>query len=401
MQYSMTRDIPTRLCISASFHEDEMTKLLENSDTDSGKTPLALAAESVVNTILQKEGLLALSAPIITLDTGKKDGSHAFQCTFETVPPVSLPEDLSSLELRFPREEGEHTHLQEVVDQYLSQNAELVPVHEKRCPAEDEIVLADICGAGENGPVPGMRSLNQKIRLKASAAAPLPEVVALLKTLRPGESAETRVVCPADYPDPLMRGRPVVMTVTLRAIYREIRPAFGDAFAQKKGFKDVFQLKQALFEYAARTYLQRMQRIARETLLDQLMETRTVPVPQALHRRFLEIRLRSVRDFFASADMDAAQLEAVLERIRPEAEAQAMRDARRHTFLLALALREKLVVTTDELEEKLRELAEYQHTPYEELHASMWNNGGINDLYEKLLAEKSLALLGRSARIAA
>ena len=55
----------------------------------------------------------------------------------------------------------------------------------------------------------------------------------------------------------------------------------------------------------------------------------------------------------------------------------------------------------DELEEKLRELAEYQHTPYEELHASMWNNGGINDLYEKLLAEKSLALLGRSARIAA
>ena len=31
----------------------------------------------------------------------------------------------------------------------------------------------------------------------------------------------------------------------------------------------------------------------------------------------------------------------------------------------------------------------------------MWNNGGINDLYEKLLAEKSLALLGRSARIAA
>ena len=246
-----------------------------------------------------------------------------------------------------------------------------------------------------------MRSLNQKIRLKASAAAPLPEVVALLKTLRPGESAETRVICPADYPDPLMRGRPVVMTVTLRAIYREIRPAFGDAFAQKKGFKDVFQLKQALFEYAARTYLQRMQRIARETLLDQLMETRTVPVPQALHRRFLEIRLRSVRDFFASADMDAAQLEAVLERIRPEAEAQAMRDARRHTFLLALALREKLVVTTDELEEKLRELAEYQHTPYEELHASMWNNGGINDLYEKLLAEKSLALLGRSARIAA
>ena len=58
-------------------------------------------------------------------------------------------------------------------------------------------------------------------------------------------------------------------------------------------------------------------------VLDQLMETRTVPVPQALHRRFLEIRLRSVRDFFASADMDAAQLEAVLERIRPEAEAQA------------------------------------------------------------------------------
>ena len=89
MQYSMTRDIPTRLCISASFHEDEMTKLLENSDPDSGKTPLALAAESVVNTILQKEGLLALSAPIITLDTGKKDGSRPFPFP-RIFPPLSF-----------------------------------------------------------------------------------------------------------------------------------------------------------------------------------------------------------------------------------------------------------------------------------------------------------------------
>ena len=108
MQYSMTRDIPTRLCISASFHEDEMTKLLENSDPDSGKTPLALAAESVVNTILQKEGLLALSAPIITLDTGKKDGSHAFQCTFETVPKNAYRLVTSRRRGLIPRESGDY-----------------------------------------------------------------------------------------------------------------------------------------------------------------------------------------------------------------------------------------------------------------------------------------------------
>ena len=397
MKYEIVRESPTTLVITAHFIEEDIETFLAESRYQD-RAPVAVVAEKIVDRIVQKEGLLALSSPAVTY-AKTAENAYSLSCKVETVPFIDIPEDLSSFELRFPHQEGKSEYLQHVVDQYLSQNATLESIKEKRNPIDGEILLVDICGKCDGVKVPGMCVTYKKIRLKFNAADSQPEVLDLLRNMTAGETATTSICCPDDYPDPLVRGKQISMTVVLHDIYTEHLPAFDEQLAQKKGFKNIFQLKQALFEYAARTYLQKMQQIARDELLEKIIADLVFPVPAVLHTRFLESRMKAMRQFFSSVQMEKDRLESALQRVRPEMERLAMSDARKHTFLLALGLREKLVVTTGEIENEIRRVADMSQTLYEKLHESIWNGGGINDIYEMLLAQKALDLLGKSATV--
>lgn len=354
---------------------------------------LAEAAERMLNAILEKEGLRPLSTPL--LHPGE-EGKGAFRCRFEVLPPVSLPEDLCSLELRLPCQ-ADPAALQKTVDALLRQNAQLIPVSVSRPPRPGEVVVVDVNGFYEGRPVPGMQGRNQ--RLTMAEGPELPAVLRAVAGLLPGQSADFALRCPDNYPDPLLRGKQIEGQVVLQGIFREEKPEFDDGLARRLGFPGLPQLKQAVYEFALGKEMERLQEDARRDLLARVVEHLDITPPRCLVLRAFKRRLGEAREFLSIPGEEREEAAASLLRMRDDMVAAATEEARVETFLLALARHEGIQVAPAELEAEIRSLAEeWQESP-DEVRKELEANGGINTVEEMILARKAMALMARKATV--
>lgn len=405
MKYDISHPSPVSCLIQIHLSQEDINEIPASSESSGARNNLNIAqknnisskleasVDNAVNRVLQKEKLRPLSTPI--LQTEDISTLH-FSCKFEVLPPVPLPEDLTKLELHFPYV-ASSTALQDAVNALLSQHAKLVQIKEKRVPCEGDIALVDVTGRYNGKRVSGMCIKNQKIRITNDADQP--ELLQSLRVLLPGEEGQTSVLCPEDYPDPLMRGKEITLFVRLRELYREERPAFDEAFAHRLGFKKSAQLKQALFEFTMRKQMLHMQEKARRKLLDAVVGPLDFPVPSSLILRNLRQRISEAKEFFLNGGTPPEEIETILKRMHDTNLEEARTEAKIQTFLLALAEREKICVTLKETENEIRRLAKSWNESFEEVRSEMWKNGTVNDIQDILLARKALDLMAKQAAI--
>ena len=406
MQYAISRPSPVACLVDihlsledieecARAPEQKLSRHRQVRTTKKGKERSALeaAAEHAMNRILQKEGLRPLSSPVLQVEN---EETMQISCTFEVLPPIPLPEDLSRLELHLP-DRTSSTALQDAVNALLSQHSKLVQVKERRSPQQGDIALVDVTGRYNGKRVSGMCAEHQKFRITDETEQP--ELLQVLHSLLPGQEGHFSLSCPEEYPDPLMRGKTILFSVRLISLYREERPAFDQVLAEKLGFKKLSLLKQALYEFTMQKEMRLLQEEARKKLLERVVVPLDFPVPSSLVVRSLRQRMSEAREFFRLGGTHPEETEGILKRMRDECLSEARKEAKIQAFLLALAEREKLQVTMEETEKEIRQLAESQNESFESLRNDMWEDGTVNDIQDILLARKALNLMAAQASI--
>lgn len=373
--------------LEARFHDEIVSNATDN------------LVNNHVTSVLTKENLNPITR--IEYEAGsdsglERDKDFSFAFSFEVLPEISLPDDLSALSVEVESPDLKPEELEQLTHRIRQSMATLEEVTENRLPQEGDVVLVDVDGSFEGKPVPGMKAENFLVQIHASDS-PL-EVDAIIRTLHAGEENTGMVTCPADFPDVSLRGKPIEMKVKVHKVHTEVLPEMDDELAKKSGFADIGQMRRAIFEQSMRNKMIEVRGDAQQKLLDSLLENLDFPLPESMVTMHTQAYMSEARRHLQEQGLDEEAVEAALANVTEEANTQAKAQAKAQAFLAALAFREKVRVTEKELEQQVQRIAKENRQDPAKLNETLWRTGMIDSIRDRMLSAKTMDYLFNKAQ---
>lgn len=356
-----------------------------------------LLADDNIMSALKKEGIRPLCPSQYHGEPAKEGQPFTCRSSFDVLPDIDLP-DLTSLSVIVPDPKPSDDALNMMLDQALRREAVLEDVTD-RTPMDNDLLTVDVRGVVDGLSLPGMTSENFRLQLlPQKEGEKVPEMDPIVRSLHVGETGRGVMLCPDNYPDPTMRGREVALEVTLRRIQQEVLPPLTDETAQKLGYKTFEELKADVWQQTFAARMREIQRESKHRLMEEILEKLDFPLPESLVARFFREHQRDAAHYLKRQKADEETIRRMQENMRGESMDFARKKAKGHTFLLALAQREGIVVSGKEAEEAVRVMTKNSGQNYDEIRKTFWETGVISAMQERMIADRALERLFHSAR---
>lgn len=319
----------------------------------------------------------------------------SFSFTFETLPDdIKLPEDLSALTVEMDSSEATEEEVAAFTKRLLKSTATLEEVKEARLPENGDIVTIDVDGDVDGKAVPGMKVENYSIQLsEPQDGKELSELDKIIRGLHAGEEGTGTMVCPEDHIDETLRGKTVNLRVKLNKISREILPELDEEFAKKVGFPDLESLKKMITDQANHNKVTNARAEAERKLLNSVLEGQTFPLPEAVVKAQQEDYENEVREYLGQQGLDKAAIDESIKNMAEDSRKQAEERARVQVFLTALARREKIEVSPQEVDMQIMQMARQYNQDFHKLREALYQNGAVNDIQDRMVNSKAMSLM--------
>jgi trigger factor len=357
------------------------------------------ATQELINQSWEKavsdHDLHPLTKPVVELMEAKPGNPLKFKLSFEVLPEVE-PHDYKGIAMTAQPAVVEEADVDRALEGQREQFAEFVPVEEGEV-RKGHLVTLTVDGTfeGEGKPfheddvscVVGDPQTNETFSENLSGA-------------RSGETRSFAVDYPMEYHRKRFAGKRVHYQVLVKDIKDKQLPDLNDDFAKDFGGAENLQEFRAKVrdDLMAKAVLS-AENTAKEALIDQVVRSHTFDIPDSMIREELGDYVRNVAAGLArqGIDINKASIDwnKIFEQERPRAE-QAVRRA---IVLNAVAGRENLEVTEDELEHELQALAQATRKSSVALRAQLEKDKRIQGFKEHLLRKKALDFIFRNANI--
>lgn len=326
-----------------------------------------------------------------------RDGDFTYSIEFEVAPTLDLPEYKGQVAEEVDVVVSDE-EVAEVESRILANNAEVKVIEDVRPPKDGEVASVSFGAYQGDKIVDGIQAENFDLVLGENQA--LPEFEELLKTMTSGESGETEVTFPADFINTNLAGQTVTMKAKLHAVKERIVPEMDDEVAKKAGFKDVETMRTGIRESYASQRKQMNKSTAQSELLRSIIDgIDEFPLPPAM----VEDRIdRLVQDLEYKLDRQGKGFQSLgktPEQLREDFRAEAEQTVKTEIFLLAVASKEGLEISPEEIESTMTQLAMQTRQPLHELKKYYEDNNLIVPLKDRLLCDKASELIYDSAEI--
>ena len=351
-----------------------------------------------VRKALAAEGLLPVTSFVYEGGNALRGREFRFSVSFGYLPEGEEP-DFSSLSVKEKVPAADAEQDAAALRDMLGRIAERVPVQEGR-PQDGDIVQAEVTGRMDGRILPGMNTGPCRMRLMPlRPGEKAPDLDPVVRSLNVGETGAGTTVCPDNYPDPSLRGRDIELTVSLRAVEREILPPLTEETARRLGFGGVEALKAAAHGLALERSRARARMEAKRELAALLEAWEGVEPPAVLVEHGRREALRRSRQYLQSRYDSPDRLKEILAIMKEEAEQAARKKAVRRTLLLLWARGEGLDIREAELDKVLAGRAAAQKSDPASYRSSLVRGGEEYEIRAAMLEERALeALLSRVLR---
>jgi len=188
---------------------------------------------------------------------------------------------------------------------------------------------------------------------------------------------------PDDFADEAKRGQTRDIRVTLHEVKRQQLAELDDAFAREVGdFDSLEALRRAVRDDLEKEAAQEADARVRADLIEQIVAANRVAAPRPLVERVMYA-------YAQAYGIPEERWEQFATEFRPVAEVQVRRDL----VLDAVVERHGLRATAEELDGRIRELAERRRMPAEQLRASLEKAKRLRDVERSLTEEKVFTFL--------
>ncbi|HMZ53401.1 MAG TPA: trigger factor [Nitrospira sp.] len=392
-----------------------------------GKAPLQLLEKRYAKTIeedvirslvpdfydraIRQAGIMPVLVEIPPLERVKvkKDTPFSFTATVEIKPTIELRDYKAPNPISLKQDQRTVTdeQVQKALEVLREQMAQLHPAPAGAVLAEGDYAVLDIEGTLDNKPLDGTAKTGHLHKMGSNASVLGVDVEPHLAGKKEGEVVTISQAYPASHPDTRVAGKTVTFACTIKSVKRKQLPALDDEFAKDCGpYQSLQEIREKLRAEMERALKKDIEDSYKDTILKRLAETHHFDLPgtlverelSAMVRQQLQSRQRKPGDGatapHAAQSDDAKQLQ---EEYRPEAE----RRVKVGLILEALAAKEGITVTNEDLSNEVTRLASEVKLSVEEV-TRMIRAGGqetLDDLRSRILADKALDFVYKHAMI--
>lgn len=285
--------------------------------------------------------------------------------------------------------------------EYLRQkNARLVAV-EDRPVQEGDIAIIDFEGFIDGRPLEGGK--NENYSLEIGSKSFVPGFEDQLIGVRAGEEKEIKITFPEGYRSEELSGKDAVFKVRVKEIKKKELPELDDEFA-----KDVseFETLKELKDDIENKLKQGLEEISRSTLestvINRAVENAQVDIPQVMIENEIDIL---IQDFSSKLSYSGTNLEQYLkynnlteEDLRNRFKDEAYHNVKRALVLEAIAEVEGIQATDDEIENKVKEIAEKYNQNPEEFRKKLGERQ-VEIIKDNIVMKKTVDFLIQNSKI--
>jgi trigger factor len=363
-----------------------------------------LVSKSYHDAVEQEQLRVASLTNIEDIQFGE-DKSMRFRATVVTAPEFELP-DYKNIPVQLPDIKVAESEVEAALERLRDQSADFVDVPERALQMGDFAVL-DFEGSVDDKPIreiapEASKNLHggKKFWLHLAPENFLPKFCEQLIGLKPGETRLVIVNLPDDFPVKELAGKKADYAVTLREVKEKVLPPIDDALAGKLvAGKTLAELRQ-MIEHDLEHGKQRDTERAKEgQILKYLHEQIQFELPPALlqneTRRALAELVQRNRERGVTDDMLKDKEKELID----AAAGMAAHRLKTNFILHRIAQREKIQVTKEDLDLRVRqEAARYDISP-EKMRKELQQRNALDDVAEQLLLAKTLDFLKANVSI--
>ena len=347
---------------------------------------------------VREAGVHPVDDPVIEdVHLDKKEHGLRFTATVEVQPPVEPPR-YEGLVVEGEEVEVTEEDVARTLETLREANAQLVAV-EDRPVARGDWVLVDYQARMDGKPLPELAGKDAWVEVGAGRL--LPGFDEQLIGAKAGENRDVALTLPEDYVREDLAGKPVVFQVHVKEIKVRVLPELDDEFARDLGeYENLEALRQKVRERLAVEKAKAAEKRVKARLLQQLVDSHPMEVPEALVERRLRTLVERTREdmILSGRDPKAMALdEAYLrEKLAPVARSQV----KGYLLLQAIADKEGIQVTDADVEQALKDIArETRQSPETVRQLYLQREGSLESLRRMIREEKALDRVYEKAEV--
>jgi trigger factor len=346
-----------------------------------------------VEEALQERGIEPIDTPNVR-DVALEEGQPLrFTAAIETVPPFD-PGDLSTLTATRTRVAITEDAIEQTLQRLRERAGKSEPV-EGRPATDGDTVVADLVRQDASGP-----DRHEGVSIEIGSKANPPGFDEQLIGVNPGDEKTFSIHFPEDYTVQEMANTDVTYSVAVKEVRRRVLPDLDDEFAKDVGeFDSLSALRDRIQTDLQAEADENAARQLRGDVLKQLAERITFELPTSLVEREIDRRLEEFARQLMQQNVDPRQAGIDWGQFREAQREPARAGVASALVLDALARREGLVVTEQEIDQEIERFATRAGRTPAALRAQFEKEGGIGRLVAGLRREKAVDLALSRARI--
>ena len=345
-------------------------------------------------------------SPVRSPNVGELDFEEGealkYVAEFEVKPTFELP-GYAGLKVRLDPPPDPEEVLEKRLDALQEKHSSLITIEDRGVDLGDYAVI-DLHGrfiSEEGLPLVGLDPIaDENVVLEIGGEQTHEAFTKALLGLNVAEEKVFQVSYPPDYPDRKLAGERVEFTVQLNNIKNKQVPPLDDDFARDIGdFDNLEELKGSLLEEVSQQAEAGREEEIRNKTVEALVDLTTFEVPEVLVEEVVDNKLQEFAFSLASRGVDPAKAGLDWYKMRDEFQAPARKEVRAHFGLEAVAGKEEIEVTEEEVDSEIKRLSESSQESSAKVRQYFAEDEHREELLGRLKRKKVIDLLVEKATV--
>lgn len=341
---------------------------------------------------VEKDELRVVGQPNISDLHYERGQPIRFKADFEVAPDFEIA-NYHGLPVKYEEPVVTEEDLAARLEQTRERRAEFVNLDPR--PIEDKdyvvVLLKSISGLAEG--------IEQDSTIEVGGADTFPSFTEALLGASPGESKEAEVTYPEDYGEPRLANKTVRFSLTPKVIQKKELPALDDEFARDLGdYQTLDELRDAVRKSIFHEKQHAAQQVAKEALIDRLVEANDFPIPETYVNRQIENQLSMQLRQVTGREVDLSKLNLDWEKVKEKQRDPALRSVKASLLLEKVSDKEGIRATKDEVDREVQRIAQQEREPIPVTRAKLDKDGTLARIASHIQTDKTLQFLFEQAQ---
>jgi len=347
----------------------------------------ALIGDSFPDAV-QKAAVEPIAEPEFEIQTLEEHQPFTYVAKVEVRPRFELA-GYVGVEVAGETIEVTDEELARLLDEVRQSHATVKKIEEPRGLRDGDVAVISFEGTAGGAPIPGGSGKDFPVTLGSNTFPPGFEDNLIGQKV--GETRDFTIRLPEQFGDAALAGKEALFSVSVAEVRERILPALDDEFAKDVGeYQGLEDLKSKMRENIRHSKEIAARNRLRDAVTNKLAELHPIEVPPSMLERRKEQMIADAERYLAMRGMPWAEVQKARASIRDDAGPAAEKKSRVSMVLAAIAAREQLAVTDEELAVEITKIATSNKLEPGEVRRRLIQNETMSALTSALLEDKTL-----------